>query len=38
MNNKTYGKNGYGFDLPKVAVAPSAPRKTAAKSEDEIAA
>jgi hypothetical protein len=29
---------GYVSDLPKVAVAPSAPRKTAAKSEDEIGA
>jgi integrase len=29
---------GYGFDLPKVAVAPNAPRQVAAKSEVEVAA
>jgi hypothetical protein len=29
---------GYGFDLPKVAVAPNAPRKVAAKSEVEVTA
>jgi len=29
---------GYGFELPKVAVAPNAPRKGPAKSEDEVAA
>jgi hypothetical protein len=29
---------GYGFDLPKAAVAPNAPRKCSVKPEDEIAA
>jgi hypothetical protein len=29
---------GYGFDLPKIVVAPNAPKKTSVKSEAEVAA
>jgi hypothetical protein len=29
---------GYGFDLPKIEVAPNAPKKITAKSDCEIAA